>query len=338
MAQHKYARTARTNMVTNWYSWMEEKWKWGLTPGLGWHLFWHNKCFYAVYRHVSSDPVPNSNSFNGPQRDEYFIIYTLGRSQKAINKLLEEVHHVDDEKGATKIHVWSNGQYLLFQHKDKRSLDTIFIPDDQKSRIVNDIQKFLNDREFYRRTGKPYRRGYAFYGPPGTGKSSVIFALAGHFDADVYVVNPASVKSDDELQMALNSVEVGSFLLIEDIDAVDISNKRQTKKENKEKSKDEPTSPITLSGLLNGIDGVITRDGRILFITSNHIETLDEALLRPGRIDVSEKLDNMSITDAMNMFRAFYPNGDEDKFETYIAPQLPKSPAYVQNLLMTYEE
>lgn len=349
LSKHKYAAKARSNSVAEWYSWQEEDWKWGMTPGAGWHFFWHKGNFYVVYRSISPTAIANMTGWNGPQRDEQFYFYTLGRNQKALTSLLTEVHDVLDEPGTVPIYIWTGGQFELAQYREKRNLDTIFIPADQKARIVDDIQQFLDSRSVYRRRGTPYRRGYMLEGPPGTGKSSIILSLAGHFDKPVYIINPSTLTDDNTLQRAFNAVEGNGILLIEDIDAVSVTEQRVdkdkapapavvvVKKEGEPvPAAEEKKSGITLSGLLNGIDGVIARDGRLLFITTNHAGNLDEALIRPGRIDLREHLGLMEITEAVSMFECFHPTYDVEAFRAWIAPQLPMSPAAMQNILLSY--
>ncbi len=348
LSKHKYAASARSNSVAEWYSWQDEDWKWGMTPGAGWHFFWHKGNFYVVYRNISATALANNTGWNGPQRDEQFYFYTLGRNQNALVELLTEVHDVLDEPGTVPIYIWTGGAFELAQYREKRSLDTIFIPDAQKARIVDDIQQFLDSRDVYRRRGTPYRRGYMLEGPPGTGKSSIILSLAGHFDKPVYIINPSTLTDDNTLQRAFNAVEGNGILLIEDIDAVSVTEQRTEKAPAQPEPKkdlfglpnaapEEPKkSGITLSGLLNGIDGVIARDGRLLFITTNHAGNLDEALIRPGRIDLREHLGLMDMTESLSMFECFHPSYDIEAFRTWIAPQLPMSPAAMQNVLLSY--
>lgn len=348
LSKHRYAAKARSNSVAEWYSWQEEDWKWGMTPGAGWHFFWHKGNFYVVYRSISATALANATGWNGPQRDEQFYFYTIGRNQKALTSLLAEVHDVLEEPGTVPIYIWTGGQFELAQYREKRSLDTIFIPADQKARIVSDIQQFLDSRNVYRRRGTPYRRGYMLEGPPGTGKSSIILSLAGHFDKPVYIINPSTLTDDNTLQRAFNAVEGNGILLIEDIDAVSVTEQRTDKapppqpvvvkvgEPGAPAVAEEKKSGITLSGLLNGIDGVIARDGRLLFITTNHAGNLDEALIRPGRIDLREHLGLMEITEAVSMFECFHPDYDVTDFREWIAPQLPMSPAAMQNILLAY--
>lgn len=63
---------------------------------------------------------------------------------------------------------------------------------------------------------------------------------------------------------------------------------------------------ISLSGLLNAIDGVASHEGRVLIMTTNKPESLDEALIRPGRVDVQVAFENASATQASELFYRMY--------------------------------
>lgn len=181
--------------------------------------------------------------------------------------------------------------------------------------------------------GIPYRRGYLLYGPPGTGKSSFIMALAGALDYNICIINLSeNIMTDDRLQYLFSVVPEQSLILLEDIDAAFISRSQI------------PTSPgggnggvlnqrVTFSGLLNAIDGVASSEGRVIFMTTNHIERLDSALLRPGRIDMQQFLGNVSEFQARKMFLQFFPNQEElvDKFLKQISSKRHQiSPAMIQ--------
>ena len=64
---------------------------------------------------------------------------------------------------------------------------------------------------------------------------------------------------------------------------------------------------LSFSGFLNALDGIRSQEGQILFMTTNHIEKLDPALLRPGRCDVQVKIDNASEKQIIEIFRRFFP-------------------------------
>ncbi|KAG9142633.1 hypothetical protein Leryth_020652 [Lithospermum erythrorhizon] len=163
--------------------------------------------------------------------------------------------------------------------------ETLAMDGDQKDMILKDIEKFVERREFYRKVGKAWKRGYLLYGPPGTGKSSLIAAMANHLNFDIYDLELTGLRRNSELRSLLVATANKSILVVEDIDAtIDLNNKLAKRSEDHAQEE----SKVTLSGLLNFIDGLWSScgDERIIIFTTNHIEKLDPALLRPGRMDV----------------------------------------------------
>lgn len=147
--------------------------------------------------------------------------------------------------------------------------------------------------------GIPYRRGYLLHGPPGSGKTSFIQALAGNLSYNICLLNLSERGlTDDKLNHLLGITPERSIVLLEDIDAA--FNKRvQT-------SEDGYKSSVTFSGLLNALDGVASAEERIIFMTTNHFDQLDPALVRPGRVDVRELLDDAVPEQAERLFKRFY--------------------------------
>ncbi|KAL1819033.1 hypothetical protein ACET3Z_013902 [Daucus carota] len=153
-----------------------------------------------------------------------------------------------------------------------------------KNEIIEDLERFKNGKDFYRRTGRAWKRGYLLYGPPGTGKSSLVASMANYLNFDIYDLDLTEVTNNSDLRRLLLSLSSRSILVIEDIDcSIKLQNRN---------SKDEPEvtkeDKVTLSGLLNFIDGLWSCCGeeRIIVFTTNHVEKLDPALLRPGRMDM----------------------------------------------------
>ena len=74
-----------------------------------------------------------------------------------------------------------------------------------------------------------------------------------------------------------------------------------------------------MSGLLNAIDGVGAQEGRLLFMTTNHVDRLDEALIRPGRVDAKFHLDKASKEAAGELYDQFFASAAE---HDEISPQI----------------
>ncbi|KAL2236285.1 UNVERIFIED_CONTAM: AAA-ATPase ASD, mitochondrial [Sesamum indicum] len=207
--------------------------------------------------------------------------------------------------------MWS---HVIFEHP--ASFDTLAMDPRKKQEIVNDLINFTNSKDYYAKIGKAWKRGYLLYGPPGTGKSTMIAAMANLLKYDVYDLELTAVKDNTELRKLLIDTASKSIIVIEDIDcSLDLTGQREKKKADKKegyqngKKKDEEkdqikeklkeleeeknkTSQVTLSGLLNFIDGLWSACGseRLIVFTTNYVEKLDPALIRRGRMDMRIEL------------------------------------------------
>jgi chaperone BCS1 len=97
---------------------------------------------------------------------------------------------------------------------------------------------------------------------------------------------------------------------------------------------------VTFSGLLNALDGVAAAEERIIFMTTNHYEKMDPALIRPGRVDVQEFIGLASDYQIYNMFLRFYPEQIEyaDKFVQKVRESGRElSPAQIQGHFVIYK-
>jgi chaperone BCS1 len=224
----------------------------------------------------------------------------------------------------------------MFYDVRKRSLDSVFLHDEVKNEVISRIRWFLDHKDWYYERGIPWRIGLLLYGPPGNGKTSFVKAVTSEFDLELHCMHLNSVQSDEDLCCIMGSSQP-KVVLLEDIDSYDFTKKRSDQKGVDSKLSLMPG--VTMSGLLNAVDGVTPSDGRILFMTTNHRDKLDPALIRPGRIDHEIHVRNATPVQAEAMFRVFFPSRTADqarKFADSIDGSV--SMAEVQNRLMTMKD
>ena len=313
-----------------------------LIPAPGKHWFWYGgRPFQAWF--LRSENTRERTA----RRIESLTFRTIGRRQAFLQ------HFVDD---VVACHLRRLGvQSSLFTYDDgwdlaegyaPRLLDSVILQPGEKESLVQDIENFRKSKQRYARLGVPYRRGYLLYGPPGTGKTSLVSALAAHFGLSIYSINLADF-NDRTLLNAVNQVARNSVLLFEDIDCMKSSNARVPSNSStnygtqarNEKENAAERNGVTLSGLLNVLDGFYAPTNVLFMMTTNRIETLDEALLRPGRIDYKLYLGKAGDHQKIELYRRFFPEASE-----FVAQEFVKSYRSAETmaefqglLLMTWE-
>lgn len=306
------------------------------TFGITW--FFHERNIFIV-RRIADGRSPARNSYMStesadqyvvpPAGHEPLVVMCLGRSVKPIKKFLDMCRDFADKQRESFITVRTSRNNYHRESWDTtilrpiRPLETVHMDKNAKEELVLDIDNYLKPatRRFYTSRGIPYRRGYLLHGPPGTGKTSLSLALAGRFGLDLYILHVPTLREDGELERLFISLPPQCIVLLEDIDAVGMKRKQEPEddetddkeaKEVKKMAAQLRPGRVTLSGLLNVLDGVTSQEGRIVLMTSNIAEKLDEALVRPGRIDKMIFMGNIHGEAAEEMFlRMYAPDQNE---------------------------
>ncbi|KAL6598434.1 hypothetical protein ACP70R_046133 [Stipagrostis hirtigluma subsp. patula] len=234
---------------------------------------------------------------------------------------------------------WS---YIDFDHPT--TFDTLAMDLAKKKEIMDDLDAFRSNRDFYRRTGKPWKRGYLLYGPPGTGKSTMIAAMANYLDYDIYDVELTVVRSNNDLRKLLIETTSKSIIVIEDIDcSLDLTGDRAARRRPKHDGHTEDdrssSTTVTLSGLLNFIDGLWSACGgeRIVVFTTNHVDKLDPALIRRGRMDMHIEMSYCGFEAFKTLAKNYLDIDDHQLFGSVekILREVDLTPADVAECLMT---
>ncbi|KAF4550989.1 BCS1-like protein 1 [Elsinoe fawcettii] len=269
-----------------------------LVPGHGRHILRFRSAFLAVHR----ERVGKSFDSAG-QPFETLKFTTLYAHRHVFEDIFAEAHalSVENVEGKTVVYTLSNMQWLpLGEPRRKRPFASVVLAEGVAGRILGDVREFLDARTWYLDRGIPYRRGYMLHGPPGTGKTSFVQALAGELDYNIAMLSLSQRGlHDDLLNRLLLNVPPRTIVLLEDADAA-FSNRRQREEDG------YSGGSVTFSGLLNALDGVASAEERIVFMTTNHIDRMDEALIRPGRIDMMVHLGNASEWQVEQMWDRFY--------------------------------
>lgn len=234
---------------------------------------------------------------------ETLTLQIVGGNRAMVDALLKEAHRAALPKvPGVNILTARHETWNVSTWRPRRPLASIVLADGVLDEILDDMRAFLDAGAWYMTRGVPHRRGYLLHGPPGNGKTTLVAAVAGELGLSVAVLSLSNrVMTDESLRNLVNALPPGAVLLIEDVDCA-FAEKRAAGE----------AAGLTMSGMLNALDGVSSREGRILFMTTNHPERLDPALVRPGRVDRSFYLGNTTSDQARRLFAWFFNAGKHD--------------------------
>ena len=309
-------------------------------PGHGSHFLWFEGPVWIKYHEREGKDMGGAMTF----KTEQYSVTIIAKTQSKVERFMAELSQFKkQEVSALTVYTWRGGYWNWSGRKRKRDLNTVYMPATTKAEIIDCIKRFRASEEWYAARGIPWRLGILFKGGPGTGKTTLATALAGHFDLPLYSMNLESIGNDETLLYAFSSAQRDGIILIEDVDGFQAAHDRGNieREESATTPNDEPvidagpesTPPensmpgklstgnitakaataekkVTISGLLNAIDGVAATDGRILILTTNDVTKLDPALLRSGRIDYHFNIGHLTPDDVVAMFKCFYPDAN----------------------------
>ncbi len=275
------------------------------------------------------------------KKEEIYINYKNKDNNKL--KIFTTSTYFDHDIGSNALKF---NKYYLSSNK---SFDTLFF--DGKEQIITRLDRYNKNISEYRRLGIPHTLGFLFHGIPGCGKTSCIKAIANYTNRSIISVNMNHITCIEDLIKLFNSenlaytkVELNKRIYVfEEIDCYDYFLAREfVKEEPKEepkmedvltdlmnkkklKNKKKDDSKITLGQILEVLDGIIECNDRIIVFTTNHVEKIDKALIRPGRIDLIVDFKKLRKQDIQDLFRLWFhrdiPERDFKAIKDYCVTQ-----------------
>lgn len=274
--------------------------------GYGKHYFFYKRRLFVVNK------VRMDSQGTGVQKQE-LAITGFTRNHKIFHEMIEEFKW-KLPKSDFSVYQWNGMKWSEPIAVKKRSLTSVILADSTRDELFKPIERFVQKEAWYVERGMPYKHTTMLYGVPGTGKTSIVKAIASHYGRKVYCLNLSQV-SDRTLVEAVATMPRDSILLIEDFEGAPAAQSRRitalkgpvaSNSEGESQlqrpsvyvnSRDEPDTPghdqsllqsfepLTFSGLFNTLDGIVSLDGIMIFLSTNDITKLDPALIRKGRID-----------------------------------------------------
>ncbi|ASJ95510.1 AAA family ATPase [Shewanella marisflavi] len=249
--------------------------------GYGMHLFKYQGCYMLATR----AKVASTMAY-----DTITVIAPWWAKDK-LHNLLEDTR--GDISTAPKVSIFEETEWCRYGTLKSEGFSELVLDAGFKQEFMGEVDNFASSGK-----GVASKLTILLHGKTGTGKTGIARALAVEYCRDLYILNLSTV-NDATIHKAIRKVPPGSMLLIEDCDCVKATVSRAA-----ESNVDNP--PLTLGGVLNALDGVIPLDDCLVVMTTNHVENLDPALIRKGRVDVSIEVPLISAKQV-----------NEDYFERY---------------------
>ncbi|KAJ8983143.1 hypothetical protein NQ317_014718 [Molorchus minor] len=282
----------------------------------------------------------------------------FGRDKGIYFNILEEARQMalSQHEGKTIMYTAMGSEWRPFGHpRKKRPISSVILDDGISERIVSDCKEFISTPTWYIERGIPYRRGkmsklelqlvrhklICYEGLPfiwtaGLWKIFIYYSFSWGVRFSICVLNLSERGlTDDRLNHLLSLAPQQSIVLLEDIDAAFVSREDTPQ----QKAAFEGLNRVTFSGLLNCLDGVASTEARMVFMTTNYLERLDPALIRPGRVDLKEYIGWCSQIQIEKMFLRFYNAVPDAKLfaEKVISFKRNVSPAQIQGYFMLHK-
>lgn len=303
--------------------------------GDGNHFFFFKRRLFLMHRRTMEK--------QGRDNIVYVVTLTMFGRNKAIMQDLVDVFCHKFPENKLKLMRFKSNYWADYAMLDRRELKTVIVEKALKQSLVKAIEDFQMSEAWYTERGLPWKKTFVLHGVPGTGKTSLIKALASHFNLNVCRLN-LNALNDEMLEEALANIPSRSILAIEDFDSAKATRRRSAMKSddstkytvavkydssgkpNLESAinsikglgvDDAPVNPmaklledmdgLTLSGILNALDGIASLHGTLIFLTTNTLDDIDPAVIRKGRVDHVFEIKPLTHSEVLDYIELMFP-------------------------------
>lgn len=297
-----------------------------------------NSCFISCELGTNKE----KNFWGGDVSDKFIVLKIFGPENNLMDYQLKAIIEKSTRREGLRVYDIDNPWKA--HNRELRGLDSIVLQPELRAKLVHHLDWWKSSKEMHVQYGLAYKTVLLLHGPPGTGKTTLAQAVAKHLGYDLALVkiDPAKMV---EVKDKITGARKKTVLLIEDVDrAVAIPKKKEEAPKtaatttestqtpppaNQEVETDRPIQGI--EHLMNALDGVMSPEGVVVIMTTNHKDRLDPALIRKGRVNLDLLLDLFDWERAVEMGRLF--GFGEDVVKSY-GEAVWSVPAELQQRLM----
>ena len=331
---NRWSRYSRSLSLNGAWSYRDEAEGTVVGMGNGSHFFLYKSRPFWLSRRQMTEGAMHQVTYE-------ITITALGRNRQLLLDLIEEFRY-KPKADSIGIFVWHERAWIRMADIGRRPLKTVVLDPVIKQGLLNEIDRFQGSQSWYEERGLAYKKTFVLCGVGGTGKTSLVKALAGHYGMNICRLSLQSM-SDSMLEHAFAAAPKNAMILIEDFDSANATKSRFRRRWDdpvqptpvvqtsvSALSSDVPTSAptpvegvalrgaldltggmLSLSGILNALDGVVSLDGRLVFMTTNVLDQIDPALLRKGRVDRIHELKALRHPEVCHYISVMFPEYEQ---------------------------